>query len=77
MKFKIEFTAHLYLKGIQNNSWVEIDSPISVSQFLTNYKINDHQQKFIIPTINKKQENLSYVLQDNDELFLYLPVGGG
>jgi len=77
MKIRIEFVAYLYLKGIDNKSWVEIDEPMSVSQFLINNKINQQQQKFIIPTVNKKQEKLTYILKDNDELFLYLPVGGG
>ena len=77
MKIRIEYTAHLYLKGVKNNSWIEIDKPMSVSQFLINHNINLQQQKFIIPTVNMKQEKLSYILQENDELFLYLPVGGG
>lgn len=77
MKIKIEFTSHLQLIGITNHSFVEMDGPKTISQFLTECKINPEHLKYIITTVNKSQVDLSYILQNNDELLLYLPVGGG
>ncbi|MFP4549136.1 MAG: MoaD/ThiS family protein [Fidelibacterota bacterium] len=77
MKIKIEYTAHLNLKGVKNSSEITLEKPITISQFLADHNIPPIQQKYIIPTVNKKQVNLSYLLADQDEVFLYLPVGGG
>ena len=77
MKIKIEFVAYLNLKGIENQSWIELDHPITISEFLVTHNIRVPQQKYIIPSVNQKTTRLNYILQDMDELFLYLPVGGG
>lgn len=77
MKIKIEFVAYLNLKDIENQSWIELDHPITISEFLVAHNIRIPQQKYIIPSVNQKTTRLNYILQDMDELFLYLPVGGG
>ena len=77
MKVKIEFVAYLNLKNIENKSWIELENPISITNFLESQGIKPAQQKYIIPTVNKCPVKHDYVLQNEDELFLYLPVGGG
>ena len=77
MKIKIGYVGYLDIDNVTNNSWLEISEPISISQLLNNLDFPSNKQKFIVPTINSETVKLSYKLQDKDELFLYLPVGGG
>lgn len=77
MKIKIEYTAHLNLKGVKNRSEIVLAKPVTISEFLADYNIPANQQKYITPMVNKEQVSLSYLLTDSDEVFLYLPVGGG
>jgi len=77
MRINIEYTAHLNLKDVKNRSEIVLEKPITISQFLADHNIPPIQQKYIIPTVNKEQVSLSYLLSDRDEVFLYLPVGGG
>ncbi len=77
MKIKIEFVGYLDIKGVKDNSWINIEEPLSISEFLIVHNINRDNQKYLIATINKKIVPLTYILCDLDELFLHLPVGGG
>jgi len=77
MKIKIELVGYLDIKGVKDNSWIDVEDSISISQLLIKHGISLKNQKYIIVTVNKKIQPLSYILCDKDELFLHLPVGGG
>ncbi|MDA3872282.1 MAG: hypothetical protein PF551_08065 [Candidatus Marinimicrobia bacterium] len=77
MKIKVKFVGYLNIKGVKDNSWINIEDSKSISQLLINHGISLENQKYITATVNKKSQSLSYVFCDNDELFLHLPVGGG
>ncbi len=77
MKIKIEFVGFLNIKSVKNNTWINVENSLSISQLLINHGIPKLNQKFIFATISKISQPLTYILQDKDELFLYLPVGGG
>ncbi len=77
MKIKIGFVGFLNIKDVENNSWIDIENSLTISQLLVNHGISILNQKFMFATVNKTSQPLTYILQDKDELFLHLPVGGG
>ncbi|UCB45149.1 MAG: MoaD/ThiS family protein [Spirochaetota bacterium] len=77
MKIKVTYVGFLKLEGIKNKSIVEIDEASTVSDLLNRCKVRESHQRFIVPIVNGKQKELSYMLQQDDDLFLHLPMGGG
>ncbi len=77
MNIKLSFVGYLELKGVTSGERIQVVEPISVADLLTGYKISKKHQRHIIPIVNGEEERLSYVLQEDDELTLFLPVGGG
>ncbi|MFC1850111.1 MoaD/ThiS family protein, partial [candidate division CSSED10-310 bacterium] len=77
MKIKVSFARILKIEGVENGSSVELEEGMSIKEFLSQHKMPREHQQFLVPIVNKKTTKLSYILQDLDELELYLPVGGG
>ncbi len=77
IKIKIEFVGYLDIKNVKDNTWVEMEQSLTISEFLLEHGIDIENQKYIISTVNKKVQPLTSILCNNDELFLHLPVGGG
>jgi len=77
MKISIRYSAHLNINGLDNVAAVDIAPSTTVSDLLTSYRVRDNHKKFITAAVNGEKKSLSYTLNDNDFLFLLLPVGGG
>lgn len=77
MRINITYSPILKIDNLQSGSDMEIDEGTSVSDLLTDCNVSDIHQKFIQIYVNDKLERLSYVFQDNDDLNLILPLGGG
>ena len=77
MKIKVSYVGFLKLEGIKNKSIVQIDEESTVLDLLTRCNVRQSHQRFIVPIVNGKQKDLSYVLKPDDDLFLQLPMGGG
>jgi hypothetical protein len=77
MKITVSYVGFLKLEGIKNKSIIEIDESSTVIDLLDICKVRKSHQRFIVPIVNGKQKDLSYVLKPYDDLFLHLPMGGG
>ncbi len=77
MKIDIEFGALLNIEGMESGSYIEIMEGTTIADLLTKYNIKEEHQQYIILSVNGEQKRLSYVLQEDDSLSLYLPIGGG
>ncbi len=77
MKVRVKYSAHLNINGLDNGAAVDITSGTTVSDLLSSYRVRDDHKKFITAAVNGEKKSLSYTLNDNDTLFLLLPVGGG
>lgn len=77
MKVKINHTAHLKLAGIEPGHTASVESGTSVSELLRKAGVQETHLQFITPYVNGKEVRIHHVLQDGDELKLFLPVGGG
>ena len=63
--------------NIANGDFVAVKAGSNLSDLLTQVGIRAEHKKFVIATVNDKKETLYYMLKNNDEIKLLLPVGGG
>lgn len=73
----VHFTGLVDVRNIASGSSVLIPEETSLSELLSILGIIEQHKRYIISMINGKKETLFYVLKDNDEVKLFLPVGGG
>ena len=77
MKVKIELLGLLHIKGVKNNSFIEIKEGASISDLYNELNILKDHQKFIIPFINGSEVRKSATVNDGDTVKIFLPTGGG
>ncbi len=77
MTVKIGFVGYLDVRGIRNNSEIELAENTSIEDVLARCGIKPQHRGYIVPYVNGEKQMLSYPLQDEDSLYLFLPVGGG
>jgi hypothetical protein len=74
---KISFTGVIDIKNISDGSIIQIENNSTVDNVLDKLGIRKEHKKYLITIINGEKKRDSYVLQPNDHLSLFLPVGGG
>ena len=77
MKVKIELLGLLHIKGVKNNSFIEVKENSTISDIYNELNILKDHQKFIIPFINGNEVRKSAVVNDGDTVKIFLPTGGG
>mgnify|MGYP003603833817 CR=1 FL=1 len=77
MKIELEFAAVLNVKDVRSGSSLEIDEGTTVTDLLNRLQIDIAYHKFVIPFVNGRKTKTGDTLQNNDKVFLSLPVGGG
>jgi len=77
MQITVSYVGYLQLDGIENNSSIEIEKETTVQDLLEGCGMTREQLRYVVPVVNDSKRDLSYTLQDNDSLFLFLPTGGG
>ena len=73
----VHFTGLVDVKNITSGSSVSIPAGTNVSGLLSILDIMEQHKRYLIVMINEKKETLFYILQNNDVVKLFLPVGGG
>jgi len=76
-EISVSFAGTIYIKGLMSGEKVEIEHNTSISAFLLSKGLAPHHLKLVIPVVNGEEQPLDYILQDNDKLNLFMPVGGG
>jgi sulfur carrier protein ThiS len=74
---KISFTGVIDIKNISDGSIIQIEKDSTVDDILNRLGIKKPHRKYLIVIINEEKKRASYILQNNDHLNLFLPVGGG
>jgi molybdopterin converting factor small subunit len=77
MKVKIELLGLLHIKGVKNNSFIEIKEGSTISDLYDELNILKDHQKFIIPFINRSEVRRSTTVNEGDTVKIFLPTGGG
>jgi molybdopterin converting factor small subunit len=77
MKIKVEILGLLHLKGIKNNSFVEVKDGSTIADLYDELNILKDHQKFITPFVNGIEVRKSAAINDGDIVKIFLPTGGG
>lgn len=77
MQIKVSFVGYLKVDGVQSGSRIAVDDGTTVADLLAKFRVSPQHQRFVVPVVNGREQRRSYVLQADDELSLFLPVGGG
>ena len=77
ISIKLSFTGVIDIKNASNDSVLQIDTDTTIGDVLSILGIRREHKKYIISMVNDKKQKSIYILQDNDHLSLFLPVGGG
>ncbi len=77
MHITIEYMGFFRIEGVPNNSTLDIETGITVSQLLDQLKVKPEHRTYLKPIVNREKQSFDYTLQDGDNLFLYFPIGGG
>ncbi len=77
MEIKLEFVSFLDIPREKNNSAIEVEDGAQVRDVLEELGLDETAQRHITPFVNEEEASRRDELSDGDELFLYLPAGGG
>lgn len=77
MKIFFEYLGLLYIEGVKNKSYLDVDRNCSITDLLAKLQIRKEHQKFISVFINGEEKSQHTVLKENDKVKLFLPTGGG
>jgi sulfur carrier protein ThiS len=77
MKVKIELLGLLHIKGVKNNSFIEVKDGSTISDIYNELNILKDHQRFIIPFINGTEVRKSSIINEGDIIKIFLPTGGG
>jgi molybdopterin converting factor small subunit len=77
MKVKIELLGLLHLKGVTNNSFIEVKEGSTILDLYNQLNILKDHQKFVTPFINGSEVRKSTTINDGDTVKIFLPTGGG
>jgi len=77
MKISLIFTGHFAFEDVKSGDTIALEPGTTVSQFLTAKGIRNAHQRFVIPIINGEEKSLKHIIEEGDEVRLFLPVGGG
>ncbi len=77
ISIKISFTGVIDIKNISSDSILKLNTGSTINDVLEMAGIKREHRRFIVPTVNEEVQKLSYILKNEDHLFLFLPIGGG
>ena len=77
MKIRLHYPAPMKIDGLKSGGEVEVQDQATIEEFLQSLNVKKEHARYILVYVNGERKNLSHGLRHNDELKLYLPVGGG
>lgn len=77
IKVQIYFTGLIDIKNLASGDYITLKENSSLSDLFSQIGIRQEHKKYIIAMINEKKEFLHYIIKNNDQIKLFLPVGGG
>ena len=77
IKVRLYFTGLIDIKNLASGDFLSLPEGSTLSDLFSKIGIRQEHKRYIIAMINEKKEFLHYMLKNNDEVKLFLPVGGG
>jgi sulfur carrier protein ThiS len=67
----------LKLKGLGAGGELEVAAGTTVAALLGRLGVPGTQQRYLLVYVNGRKQTVSYALQQDDAVQLFLPIGGG
>jgi sulfur carrier protein ThiS len=77
MKITLTYNGVMDIKAYKRGSELEVEEGTTPSDVMDLCGIEARHKQYILPFINGDEVRSDAVLQDGDELSLFLPLGGG
>jgi len=77
VKVKLGYPAIMHVDHVRSGDFIELPSGATIEELMTCCNVKKEHQKYVLTVVNGERRNLSHILQDLDEVKLFLPVGGG
>jgi sulfur carrier protein ThiS len=77
MKIRLHYPAMMQIGTVQSGGEVEVHDSATIEELLRNLALSKDHVRYILVYVNGERKGMSHTLCHNDELKLYLPVGGG
>lgn len=77
IRVQLYFTGLIDIKNLASGDYLSLKEGSNLSDLLTQIGIRQEHKKYIIIMVNEQKEFLHYIVKNNDQIKLFLPVGGG
>ena len=77
MKIRLHYPALMEIDRVKSGSDVEVHDSATIEELLGSLALSKKHMRYILSYVNGERKGMSHRLCHNDELKLYLPVGGG
>ena len=74
---RVSYTGVLDIQTIPSGATLSVPAGTNISELLSTLGIKESHKKYVIVVVRNQKENLSYELQNNDDVNLSLLIGGG
>ena len=77
IKVKIFFEGPSVMDGVKSGDTLDVERGATVEDLIRRCDVREEFRAFILPFVNDEHAEPGRVLEENDELKLFLPVSGG
>ncbi len=77
MNIIMYYPAAMRIDNVKSGSIMDIPEGTNIEALLKSCNVKEEHMKYILAYVNGEKRGMSHRLRRNDELKLYLPVGGG
>jgi sulfur carrier protein ThiS len=74
---QIKYVGKSDVFGLENGTVLQVVEGTTIGDVLATVNVQKAFHKLVVPQVNGKHQSITYVLQANDELDFFLPIGGG
>ena len=77
IKIKVKVSNALFSSVSSNNSQIEIEDRTTIDELLKQLGFDEEEIQYLMLIVNGSLIQNNYQLEDNDEIFITWPFGGG
>jgi len=77
MNIIIHYPAAMRIDSVKSGSSMDIPQGTNIEALLKSCNVKKEHIKYILAYVNSEKRGMSHIPRHNDELKLYLPIGGG
>jgi hypothetical protein len=77
VKIRLYYPAVMRIDTVKSGSTMEVHESASIEEVLKSCNVKEEHFRYILAFVNGEKKGMLHILRPNDELKLYLPIGGG